>query len=212
MPIIFKEQFKDDCEIGIWEIKESYNELLSEIYLFPGEEVKLNSYRSEARKIEFLSVRVLLKKLIDTSGPISYNYKRKPYLEHSPYKLSISHSRNITAIMIGKTKKIGIDLEYMSHKITKIQHKFINENEYITSDPLKKCFHLYIHWCAKEALYKICDKQDINFLQNLTIEPFEPQNYGIITGWVDNIHWHDKFELDYFTINNYVVVYCCKNT
>jgi 4'-phosphopantetheinyl transferase len=212
MPIIFKEQFEGDCEIGIWEINESYNNLLSMVYLFPGEEEKLNNYRSEARKIEFLSVRVLLKNLIDTCGPISYNYRRKPYLEHCPYNLSISHSQNITAIMIGKTKKIGIDLEFMSHKITKIQHKFINENEYITNDSSKRSFHLYIHWCAKEALYKICDKQDINFLQNLTIEPFEPQDFGLITGWVDNIHWHDKFELKYFTINNYVVVYCCKNT
>jgi 4'-phosphopantetheinyl transferase len=211
MPIIFKERFEGDCELGIWEIKENYEELLSQIYLFPGESEKLAAYRSEARKIEFLSVRVLLKDLIDTSGPILYNHQRKPYLEHSPYKISISHSKNITAVMTGKTKKMGIDLEYMSHKISKIQHKFINANEYITSDINKRSFHLYVHWCAKEALYKICDKQDINFLQNLTIEPFEPMECGIITGWVDNVHWHDKFELNYFTINNYVVVYCCKN-
>jgi 4'-phosphopantetheinyl transferase len=211
MPVIFREQFENDCDIGIWEIRESYDELFSQVYLFPGEEEKLDSYKSMARKIEFLSVRVLLKNLINTCGPISYNSNRKPYLENSPYKLSISHSHNITAIMIGKTKKIGIDLEYMSHQITNIQHKFINKNEYITNDGAKRPYHLYIHWCAKEALYKLCDKQDINFIQNLTIEPFEPQDFGVVTGWVDNIHWHDKFELKYFTINNYVVVYCYKN-
>jgi 4'-phosphopantetheinyl transferase len=211
MPLIFKEQFIDDCKIGIWEIKENYEELIKGVHLFPGEKQRLDGFRSDARKTEFLSVRTLLKTLINTSGPIQYNERSKPYLEHCPYNLSISHSQNITAIMVSKTKKIGIDLEFMSHKITRVQHKFINEQEYITKDPSRSSYHLYIHWCAKEALYKICDKQDINFRQNLTIEPFEPKEFGIITGWVDNIHWHDKFILNYFTINNYVVVYCCKN-
>lgn len=212
MPLIFKEQFKDDCEMGIWEIKESYKELMAEVHLFPGEKQRIDGFRSEARKVEFLSVRLLLKTLINTCGPIQYNERSKPFLEHCPYNLSISHSQNITSIVVSQSKKVGIDLEFMSHKISKVQHKFINENEHITADNTKKSYHLYIHWCAKEALYKICDKQDINFRQNLTIEPFEPMEYGIITGWVDNIHWHDKFILNYFTINNYVVVYCSKNS
>jgi len=212
MPLILKERFEDDCELGIWEIKEGYDELMAGVHLFPGERKRLDNFKSEARKIEFLSVRTLLKALINTCGPIVYNQNSKPYLEHCPYKISISHSKNITAIMVSKTKKLGIDLEFMSHKIAKVQHKFINEHEYITQNAGNRSYHLYIHWCAKEALYKICDKQDINFRQNLTIEPFEPQDCGIITGWVDNIHWHDKFELNYFTINNYVVVYCCKKT
>ncbi len=212
MPLIFKEKFLEDCLFGIWEIGETYEELLSEVHLYPGERERLLGFRSDARKIEFLSVRILLKALIGTCGPIIYSDRNKPYLHQNDYRISISHSRNLTSIMLSKTKKIGIDLEYMSHKIRKVQHKFINDDEYITSDDSKLRYHLYIHWCAKESLFKLCDKQDINFRRNLTIEVFEPLDYGIIYGWVDNIYWHDKFELNYFTINNYVVVYCCKNT
>ncbi|MBA7533795.1 hypothetical protein ES705_26039 [subsurface metagenome] len=212
MPLIFKEKFQGDCLFGIWEIKETYEDLLSEVHLFPGERERLLGFRSGARKIEFLSVRILLKALIGICGPIVYSDNNKPYLHQSEYRISISHSRTLTSIMLSKTKKVGIDLEYMSHKISKIQHKFINDDEYITPDPLKQKYHLYIHWCAKEALYKVCDKQDINFKKNLTIESFEPQDVGIIYGWVDNKFWHDKFELDYFTINKFVVVYCCKKS
>ncbi len=211
MPLIFKENFEVDCLMGIWEIRESYEELFNQVQLFQGEKEKLFGFQSEARKTEFLSVRVLLKTLIGVCGPIIYNDRNKPFILHSDYRISISHSQNLTAIMLSKTQKLGIDLEYMSHKIGKIEHKFINKSEPITSDPTKRDYHLYIHWCAKESLYKVCDKQDINFKKNLTIEPFEPMEYGVIVGWVDNIHWHDKFELRYFTINNYVVVYCCKN-
>lgn len=212
MPLIFKENFQEDCVFGIWEIKENYDELLSQIHLFPGERERLNGFRSEARKIEFLSVRILLKSLSGTNLQIVYSDRKKPFLHQSDYRITISHSRSLTAIMLSKIKKVGLDLEFMSHKISRVQHKFINDDEQITSDPEIIKYHLYVHWCAKEALYKLCDKQDINFKKNLTIEPFEPEDCGIIQGWVDNKFWHDKFELYYFTINNYVIVYCCKNT
>lgn len=211
MPLIFKENFKEDCLLGIWEIQESFEELFSEVQLNAGEKERLFRFRSDARKLEFLSVRILLKALIGMSGPIVYSDRQKPFLQQSDYRISITHSRKLTAIMLSKTKKVGIDLEFMSHKISKIAHKFINEDEFISSDDEQKKYHLYIHWCAKEALYKLCDKQDINFLTNLTIEPFEPAEYGVISGWVDNKFWHDKFELSYFSINNYIVVYTCKN-
>jgi 4'-phosphopantetheinyl transferase len=211
MPLIFNEKLEGDCLMGIWEIRERYEELFEQVHLFPGEREKLFAYQSEARKLEFLSVRVLLKTLIGICGPIIYNDRNKPFILHNDFRISISHSQNITAIMLSKTARMGIDLEYMSHKIERIEHKFINEHEKITTDKTIRDYHLYIHWCAKESLYKVCDKQDINFKKNLTIEPFEPMEYGVIVGWVDNIHWHDKFELRYFTINNYVVVYCCKN-
>jgi 4'-phosphopantetheinyl transferase EntD len=211
MPLIFKEKFEEDCLLGIWEIRESFDELFSEVQLHAGEKERLFGFRSNARKLEFLSVRILLKALIGVSGPIVYSDRQKPFLQQSDYRISITHSRKLTAIMLSKTKKVGIDLEYMSHKISKVAHKFINENEYITSDDAQKKYHLYIHWCAKEALYKLCDKQEINFLTNLTIEPFDPTEFGIINGWVDNKFWHDKFELSYFSMNNYIVVYTCKN-
>lgn len=212
MPLVLKEKFKDDCLLGIWEIQESYDELFSGVQLYAGEKVRLNGFRSDARKLEFLSVRLLLKALIGVCGPIVYSDRQKPFLQQSDYRISITHSRKLTAIMLSKAKKVGIDLEFMSHKISKVAHKFINKDEYITSDEDQKKYHLYIHWCAKEALYKVCDKQDINFLENLTIEPFEPLEFGVINGWVDNKFWHDKFELSYFSINNYIVVYTCKNT
>lgn len=211
MPLILKETF-EDCEIGIWEIVEKYDELISRVHLFPGEKDRLDSFKSDARKIEFLSVRLLLRELAgENAGPIVYSDKRKPYLHQSNYRLSISHSRNLTAMMLSKDKKIGLDLEFMSHKIGDIEERFINEDEVIIHEPGRRKYHLYIHWCAKEALYKVLDKQDINFKKNLTIEPFEPEDFGVIYAWVDNQYWHDKFKLNYFTINNYVVVYCCKN-
>ena len=89
--------------------------------------------------------------------------------------------------------------------------KFINSKEVITNEQERIRYHLYIHWCAKEALYKICDKQDINFKQNLIIEPFDPHIIrGELDGWVKNKHRNEKFRLKYFTLDNYIIVYTLK--
>ncbi|MCG8683407.1 MAG: 4'-phosphopantetheinyl transferase superfamily protein, partial [Desulfobacterales bacterium] len=119
-------------------------------------------------------------------------------------------SKELTAVLMSKDKKVGLDLEYMSHDISEVSHKFLNDEEFISEEPEIKQYHLYLHWCAKEALYKICDKQDINFKKNLTIERFDPDECGVMYGWVDNKFWHDKFELNYFRLKDYVVVFCSK--
>ena len=71
-------------------------------------------------------------------------------------------------------------------------------------------YHLYIHWCAKEALYKICDKQDINFKENLTIFPFEPAEKGTIKGSVLNKRGVEDFILKYTKYKDYAIVWTCK--
>jgi 4'-phosphopantetheinyl transferase EntD len=126
------------------------------------------------------------------------------------FNISISHSRNLTSIFLSKTKRVGLDLEYMSHKISTLGDKFINNQEYVTNDPELKPYHYYLHWCGKEAIYKICDKQDINFKENITLFPFEPKENGIIRGRVLNIHGVEDFILSYQKIEDYAIVWTCK--
>ena len=155
-------------------------------------------------------MRVLLRNLTEKKEKIIYNARRKPFLESGSYFISISHSFHYTSILLSKNKRVGLDLEYMSHRISTIAHKFINDQEFITDDPDNKRYHLYIHWCAKEALYKICDKQDINFKQNLTITPFQFSESGEIEGTVTNKFGTEKFAIHYFRRDKYTVAWCAK--
>lgn len=210
MPLLLKDTVFGDCQFGVWEITEEYDELIADIQFFPGEEKRFHNFGSLERRIEWLSVRVLLKSILGYLPQIRYNENRKPFLVGDSFNLSVSHSKNLTSILISKTQKVGLDLEYMDQDLDRLREKYINNDEYISDDPEASKYHMYIHWCAKEALYKICDKQDINFKKNLTIEPFEPHDCGIFYGWVDNKFWHDKFKMQYFRLKDYVVVICCK--
>lgn len=210
MAILIKEYIEEDCLLGIWDITESLDELISKVTLQPDEIEILNSFGNEPRKIEWLSVRVLLRELTAKELIIIYNDNNKPFIKGNTYQISISHSHNFSSIMLSRNRRVGIDLEYMSHRISKIANKFINENEVITTDESLRRLHLYIHWCAKEALYKICDKQGINFKSHLTIEPFQPREKGELKGMVQNNYRSDSFKLNYLTINNYIIVYTIK--
>lgn len=212
MGLIVKDYVEEDCLLGTWEITEDFNTLYKDLQLTPEDKHRLFGFKSEHRQLEWLSVRRLLLELTgNRQHRIVYSKERKPFLADGSYQISISHSFKYTSLLISKNKKVGLDLEYMSHRISNIAHKFINEQERITNDPEIKRYHLYVHWCAKEALYKICDKQDINFKKNLTIFPFQPQNEGEIEGEVSNIHGRETFNLHYSRNGEYIMAWCAKD-
>lgn len=210
MGVILKNDLESGCRLGIWEITESFDELRSMVSLESEEVNTLERFRNISRKLEWLSVRTLINELTGENSRIIYNEDRKPFLLDNSSHISISHSHEYTSILLSRFKRVGIDLEFMSHRISRISDRFINENEKITDSPELLRYHLYIHWCAKEALYKICDKKNINFKKNLTIKPFDPEDEGIIQGTVDNIYGIDNYELVYRRMGNYIIVWTCK--
>ena len=211
MGVIYRKDIEEGCRLGIWEITESFDDLRSRLSLETEEVRKLEGYRNQGRQLEWLSVRTLANELAGTNTRIVYTEDRKPYLLDSSSHISISHSKDFTAIMLSKFKRVGVDLEHMSQRVNGIADKFINEKEHITSDSEDlSTYHLYIHWCAKEALYKICDKKFINLRDNITIEKFNPEKEGCIRGLVDNINGLDSYELYYRRMGEYIIVWTCK--
>jgi 4'-phosphopantetheinyl transferase len=208
--VFLKTEILPECHLGVWEITEDFDTLNGMVNLAAVEKTKLNSFKNISRKVEWLSVRALVKTMLGKDTRILYNSENKPFVRGNTHSISITHSNNLTAVIIGKDKRVGIDLEFMSGKISKVADKFMNEKENVTSDPEMKKYHLYLHWCAKEALYKICDKQDINFRDGLTIDPFDPDEHGFMNGLVVNGSGEEKFELEYLHHDNYALVWCVK--
>lgn len=198
------------CQLGIWKITEDYDTLFSKLRLDEDEIETLVNFKNYNRKLEWLSVRALISEMTGKDSRIIYNEMRKPFLKGNSHNISISHSYHLTSILMSDSKRVGIDLEFMSHRISTISFKFLNEQELLTNDETLQRYHLYLHWCAKEAMYKICDKQGINFRDNLTIFPFEPRDNGVIKGRVINFKGLEDFSLNYEKLDNYAIVWTCK--
>lgn len=211
MACISEHYLNEYTVLGVWKIEEDLKTLLSMVSLSREDKKRFKYFRSNSRKLEFLSVRALLLELLGPDARIVYNKNNKPFIKDGSHFISISHSNKLTAIMLSSKEKLGVDLEYMSPKISGIVWKFINKQEKITKDKKLRKYHLYLHWCAKEALYKICDKEGISIKKNITISPFEVGIHGDITGRVHSDRINESFELQYARYDNYAIVWTKKD-
>ncbi len=210
MACITEHYLNDHTLVGVWKIEEDLDTMLSMVDMDQTDKKRYKTFRSTSRKLEFLSVRALLKELLGPDARIIYNKNNKPFIKDGSHYISITHSNKLTAIMLSTCEKIGIDLEYMSSNINAISFKFLNKKEKITRARDKKRYHLYLHWCAKEALYKICDKHGINIKKNITIYPFEIEDSGDIKGKVHSENINEVFDLHYTRYDNYALVWTNK--
>jgi phosphopantetheinyl transferase len=196
--------------LGVWRIEEDLDSLLQKVNLNTDEKKRFKSFRSVSRKFEFLSVRALLAELTGGTTSIVYNKNNKPFLKDGSKFISISHSHQLTAILLSVNEKVGVDLEYMSSNIAAIALKFMNVKEKITKDTAYRLYHLYLHWCAKEALYKICDKEISSIRKEISIEPFKVHDSGETTGSIHTNVINENFNLQYIKYDNYAIVWTKK--
>ncbi len=211
MGCISKHYLNEYTILGVWKIEEDIDTLLGMVDLDLIDKKKYKAFSSTSRKLEFLSVRALLAELLGRDARIVYNKNNKPFLSDGSRFISISHSNKLTAILLSSNEKVGIDLEHMSTNIGRIAFKFVNRKEKITREPERRVYHLYLHWCAKEAIYKICDKEGISIKKNITIEPFDVKESGEIRGSVKTKKINDTFDLFYTRYDNYTIVWTKKN-
>ncbi|MCF8221598.1 MAG: 4'-phosphopantetheinyl transferase superfamily protein [Bacteroidales bacterium] len=210
MACISEHHLNEYTMVGVWKIEEDLETLLSMVELSPEEKKKFKTFKSNSRRLEYVSVRALLAELMGPDAKIVYNKNKKPFIKDGSHFISISHSNKLTAIMLSSRERIGIDLEYMSSNITGIARRFINRRENITRKKDYRRYHLYIHWCAKEALYKICDKEGINMKKNITIFPFPVDVSGYMRGRVKSDMIDEEFDLQYTRYDNYAIVWTKK--
>lgn len=210
MGCITKHYLNEFSILGVWKIEEDLDTLLNMVLLDSNDKKRYKDFKSNSRKLEFLSVRALLAELVGKEASIVYNKNNKPFIKDGSRFISISHSHKLTAVLLSTNEKVGIDLEYMSSNIAAIALKFLNVKEKITRENEFRKYHLYIHWCAKEAIYKICDKEGISIRKDITIEPFPVKDAGTIRGKVHTNKIKETFDLHYSKYDNYAIVWTKK--
>lgn len=209
MPIFFKKQINNNIIIGVWKISESLEWLVSNINLDKKDSEIFNSFKTELRKKHWLTYRILLKELIDSKSDLKilYNESGKPHLKNSNNNISVSHSFEFVAAIVSRKVPAGIDVEKISPRIERIKNKFLSENELKNINENFRLEKLYIYWCAKEALYKLYGKRDLNFITNIKIAPFNFEQKGHINGELSGDSISNKYKLFYEQVNDYMLVY-----
>lgn len=208
MAVVFSKNISDQCIITLWKIEEDVDFFLKYLLLKKENLEVCSKATHPLKQLEWLASRTCVKYTVEQ---LERNYQgiekdeyNNPYLSKIQGFVSLSHTSNYAVAVVSLEEEVGIDIEKISNKLSRVAHKFLSEPESLHAgdDLLKMC----IYWCAKESLYKWFGKKNLSFKDNIFIEPFEG-NSTIIKGKiiVDGI-LKTEHTLEVFYVEDYVVV------
>lgn len=175
MPLIHDTNPMADVHAAVWHITEPLSHLLSSVQLSEEELARFHTYTHEQRKKQWLAYRLILRHLIPPSYPsdLIYDALGKPSLSSAPGFISVSHAGEYAAAVYSVKHPVGIDIEQLRGRIERVKHRFLSDEELHAIPEENNLEKLYIYWGAKEAIYKINGKPDIDFKRDIIIHPFE---------------------------------------
>lgn len=205
MPLFGKKEIQG-AVIGIWKMTETQEELC-QLLADPILEEEAAFFPSSKRRLEFLTIRVLLKELFSEKMKIDYESTGKPYLVDSLRQISITHTKGYAAVILHPFLPVSIDLEKRADKVLSLQPKFMNEQELIhidSSDPLS---YALLCWSAKESLFKILSEEGIDFKHQLHLAPFQVCPTGQMQAYETRTGRQTQFYVNFEVCSDYVLTW-----
>lgn len=211
MPLYKTIPVSPKIKVYIWKVEESEADLAKGIELTPYCNDRFQGMRSEMHRRAFLSIRHLLALAGYVDADLYYDDAGKPHLKDGNY-ISITHSGDFTAIIVGQEQEVGIDIEKQREKILRIAHKFTPIEECRTianTDALVR--KLTIVWGCKESIYKIYAQHGLSFLYNIDITDFRLDD-SRTTGEVVYKGRSSWFDIAFLEFEGYTCVYALRRT
>ena len=184
-------------------------ELLNICQLDASEHLHLRGIKHPKKRLEHLAGRAAAKCLIRLQGmdqPVIINNEAgRPQVINHHIEISISHSNRYAAAIISNTCKVGIDIQLIEEKLRVVAPRILSQSELNCADSSLE--QLSVYWGAKEALYKLTQKEGIDLSEHLAVKDFEYQGKGNCTGGIILANHEAEHELFYTKFNKeYMVV------
>ena len=207
MGLYLKKELENEAVIGVWQVTETEEELI-ELSSTPSDEMEEISFiRSESLRKQRLAVRALLNTLFDEKVYLSHHDNGKPYLENNPVNISISHTEKYVAVILHEEENVGIDIESLDRDFSAVEKKALSEDEIDDLEDEKRNEQLAIYWCAKEAVYKLLSRYNVDFAEQIEIERFRPRGEGELEATFTSKNDEEEFDLEYITFDRHVLVW-----
>ena len=207
MGLYLKKELENEAVIGVWQITETEEEL-KELSSTPSDEMEEISFiRSESLRKQRLAVRALLNTLFDDKVYLSHHDNGKPYLENNPVNISITHTEKYVAVILHEEENVGIDIESLDRDFSAVEKKALSEDEIDDLEDDKRNEQLAIYWCAKEAVFKLLSRYNVDFAEQIEIERFRVRGEGELEATFSAKNEEEEFDLEYITFDRHVLVW-----
>jgi phosphopantetheinyl transferase len=176
MPIFFQQDVDADTRLAVWKIEEEEDFFRASVSLH-------RAITHPHKRLQHLAGRYLLKFLFPDFPleMIQLADTRKPFLEDEQFHFSISHSGNYAAAIVSKMKRVGIDIETISHKAGLISHKFLSprDQKILSGNPVITGDYALVDsrnnelqtllWSCKESVFKWEGNGGMDFREHMQL-------------------------------------------
>jgi 4'-phosphopantetheinyl transferase EntD len=177
MPLVYQHNINEATKLAVWHITEPDNFFLQKVPL-------KKDVSHPHKRLQHLAGRYLLPVLFPDFPleEILVADTRKPFLENERYHFSISHCGDYAAAIVSSTERVGIDIELVTAKIERLQHKFVNDDELLFLNGEYKQFleqfgmkekvymeFLTMLWSAKETIFKWYGEGQMDFKKHMQL-------------------------------------------
>lgn len=205
MPLYLSSFPNLNSRLLVWSIDETIDELCSNIELTEQSQQRMNSMKSDLHQRAFLSVRQLLLQLGYADEDLLYDVTGKPHLRDGKF-ISISHSHQLAVVLVSD-HAVGVDVELIREKVAKIGPKFCaTELQFLAPELTIEAERLTVIWGAKEAVFKIVNREGISFKDHVFVAPFD-LNSAATSATLAFESQFRQFKIQYQFIANYALVY-----
>lgn len=120
--------------------------------------------RLNARQNERVAVACLLTEMLgDEAEGLDHLSSGKPVL--AGWHVSVSHTKGYAAVLLSRTREVGVDIEYRSDRVGRVASRFLRDDEH-PGDMAA----MLAYWSAKEAVYKLFS-DDLLAFQEMRLSP-----------------------------------------
>jgi phosphopantetheinyl transferase len=169
VPVFFQHKISETTRLGIWKIEETEDYFKDNVPLH-------RNVTHPHKRLQHLAGRFLLRYLFPDFPYelIQIADTRKPFLPDEQYHFSISHCGDYAAAIVSRDKRVGVDIEIPTEKISKIMYKFLSAKEH-------ELFHLIepdndripfatLLWSAKESVFKWHGSGGVDFRKQIQLK------------------------------------------
>lgn len=208
MPVAIKKH-EGTYSWALWKIDEEENYFYEKIKFTEYDSSELSGISHEAKRLEWLASRYLIRFMMDKPGIIHLNKKAngKPFIENYEEHISISHTQGYAAVIHSKDHPVSVDAEAIDSRVLSIEKKFIHPLEQAFIDPHNRPEHLIACWSMKETIFKLLEIPGLLFFKEIIIQPFSLHENKVLVQ-VSHPQVNRTFEVHFRRIHDVFVTWC----
>ena len=145
--------------------------LCCDVLITASDVASASRFQNDKRRREHLAWRRVVRNELGRDVVIDYNEVGAPVVDTPNTYISVAHGGDSVAVAIAD-EPVGVDIEALDRNYERIMSRYMSPAE----EALSKMEEWpAVVWTAKEGIYKLYGKREVNLTQDIRIQTFDPE-------------------------------------